>query len=195
MLINADKPYEKVYFQFNPTELTWLKNNEFFDISRVGMPTVDTVWAKGGRKTVNFTLQFDFSLGALQTTKYHTFLGRPSGVSFDELSATYNAIVLAGGLNGDKMPLNILRGWEYPNSQDKTKVKFSVNGQYLRDKDFFGAFPFLHLSYGYYYLGGIISNMQIRETLFSKELSAIKAEVVIEFTVFESTPINAGGAV
>jgi hypothetical protein len=193
-LVNPDKPWEVVVFQFNPMELQWMKENNFADWSYNGVAATEDFYINGGKRKVNFQLQFDITPGALQLTQYHKYCMpslnlQGSNLAIDSTRANVNDYIdEIGGLNGSGMPCNVLRSFEYPDSTEDG-VKFNVNGQYILGSQF-GAYPFLHFSYGAYYLGCQLTSMTIRETLFSKRLVPLKATADIELTIYEFSEIE-----
>jgi len=169
---------EVMTFQFNPSEVTDKKANDWQSSQQMGFAHNEYIWMNGGARTISFTLMFEAT--ASVNTAY---FGRdiPYGdAHVQDLKNTFP--------EGTMGYVNRLRSYLYPLDKDSGLVTF-VGGNPSPQNRFTHP-PVLIFCYGSYYVECILTSADISHSLFNDELKPIRSSANVTLDVLEGYTLN-----
>lgn len=176
---------EILFFQFNPTQISDLKDVEWSTKSYTGFNSNDYYWVKGGERSITFNLFFDATAGS--NTRYFHKTANYGDNSYDTLDEIYP--------KGVASITEKLTAFQYPQLYESNAISSAAidgryqNGNAIPSQRFLPP-PILIFVYGNLYIRCILSNAQIRYTLFNEKLIPTRAEADVTLKVIETDIIS-----
>ena len=196
-------------FQFNPEEISDVKDVEYADRGKTGFNNVDYIWVKGGTRRISFKLQLDASQGSNTSTFFKfgraqidngipgTLLFAPfQPVLSSTVDTDYSRKIKIGSVythnpsKGTLEQVEFLQSLLIPDTEKNSakghlKVKFLKNGAYISPKDQFFPPPEIIFSYGPILLKGVLATLNVTHQTFDKNLVPLRTECEVSIRVNE----------
>ncbi len=174
---STSSPYpenEALKFQFNPEEIIDIKNSEWATKSYTGYSANDYFWIKGGERQISFKLFFDATAGS----NNQMFEGR-GDYGIENLNP-----------RGVLPMVEKLTKFQYP-VPEKGRALFLSGG--LADVSAFKRFsspPIAIFVFGSYYMEAVVPSVNVKYTLFNKDLVPVRAECDVTLKIIESYVVD-----
>lgn len=176
-----DVPERVLLFQFNPDTINDIKGNNYNTKSFTGFTGNDFVWISGGERTITFELNFEATAGA-NTPMFNKGRNTSSQYGMNTVESLDEYFP-----NGTMDDVEILQAFLYPKKEDESAPRFS-NGGYIPAPKFTPP-PVVVFVYGRYYLEGVVTDVDIRHTLFDKNLIPRRTSANVTFKVIEAQTV------
>lgn len=161
-------------FQFNPEQITDVKENDWSPSSSNGFSGVDYIWARGGDRTITFQLWFDATAGSNNPYfRKNVAYGNPS----------HDTLELQRPI-GTLDDVQLLTSFQYPIKPDNNLPRYSSGGVVPGTR--FMPPPVLVFVFGEYYVECILTGAVVNHLLFNQKLIPVRSTVDVTLKVLEA---------
>lgn len=189
---------EAYYFQFNPAEISDVKETLYEVRPYGGLAYNDYIWNGGGERIITFQLFLDntpqsktsfFRPTAYNSAEANSISpeGRDETGNFDYVGSAYS--ITRVHERGVLPEVERLQSFLYPAKLDNKPIPKFAEGGVVTSVQFRPP-DVVVLALGPIYLEGFVKSAPVTYTLFDKDLTPIRATVDIEFAVTEYANIN-----
>lgn len=190
--VKSNKYHKTYFFQFNPQPVTDYKQTRYEERPYSGLPYIDYTWSGGGSRVINFQLFLDntpqtkngyFSKDTAQWSQEMNPQAPFSESGFSTI--THTAFSRTRLHERGVLPeVELLQSFLYPAlKSDEIVPRFAEGG--IVSLEQFRPPSIACLALGPLYLEGVVQVADVEYKLFDKDLTPIRANVYIEFLVYE----------
>lgn len=165
---------EILLFQFNPEQITDVKEAEWSTKSYTGFNANNYYWVKGGERSLTFKLYFD------ATASYNTKLFGVNTAYGNQGADSLDSVFPRGVMD----MVEKLTKFQYPIQEDSSRPRFST-GLAVPNTRFLPP-PIATFIFGDLYLECVVASVSADYTLFNKKLQPIRAECSVTLKVIET---------
>lgn len=175
----------EVVFQFNPTEVTISKQNNWEYRTKTGHQVVDPIWSYGGNKSISFKLTFDATIGMINShVGGKTKFSASNGIDIIPNMEEHHTVEYP---NGTLDLVQTLEEFQYP-LYKTGKPRFIQGNALVGDR--FAPPPDIILTYGPYYYTCKLTSLEVKHTLFDSYLVPRRTECTVDLFIIEGLAIT-----
>ena len=187
-------------FQFNPANISDVKNTLYETRQYAGLSYVDYIWGGGGERIISFQLFLDNTPQSktreFRPTAYGSSLAQEiktegNGYAYTNFEYKKNGAYSISRVHerGVLPEVELLQSYLYPAPLIDEKTPLFAEGGVVSTNQFRPPATVI-FALGPFYLEGVVKSAQVNYTLFDQDLTPIRATVDIEFAVFEFEDIS-----